>query len=264
MKKVYVIPTLNCNLNCPHCEIHLRPDNFQHDLFFNELNKLSNEQLVLFGGEPLLRKERFYECVETHTFDSISTNLLLLNEEFINILKKKEISISTSWNPKRFTDEQYKLWIDKLKLLQQHNMYCTILITLTEDLLQYDMNKFLQLIADWSSIGSVNGILFEPLLDYQMKKDLHERADKWLCDLYNVWDFPIINYTVEKLKHWNCDCSNVYTLYPNGELKKGCPQYEKQFVLPQCLQCEMVNKCRPCRLQHICSFPKQLYKKVNK
>lgn len=263
MKTLYVIPSFKCNLNCPHCEIHKKQDDFNEELFFNKLEQTDCEQVILFGGEPLFNKNRFKKCLETNKFTSISSNLLLMNDENLNLIKKYNLSIATSWNPQRFNDLEFSIWQGQLKALAKNDMHCIILITLTEDLLSYDMDKLLQMFEYWDNIKSVDGILFEHLVDYNMKKDLHQRADEWLCKLYDKWTFKFENIIVNRLNNWNCDCHNVYTLFPNGKLLNICPQYEMTHIVNDCYTCSLVNKCRPCKLQHLCSFPKQLYKKVN-
>lgn len=259
MRKVYVIPTYHCNLKCPHCELHLKEDNFS-EKFFKILDDIKSPDITLFGGEPTLYRERLKRCLETEKISSISTNLLILDAELISLYKYYGISIATSWNPKRFTEEQYKLWVENLRKLEENGLKCIILITLTEDLLSYE--NFNSLLKEWDNIESIEGILFEPLLDYQMSRDLHERADLWICSLYDEWNFRIRNLIADKVMKWDCNCSDVWTLNPNGQLSRGCPQFEKKFVLNECLGCNLAGICRPCHLQHICSFPKNLYKKV--
>lgn len=259
MKKVYVIPTYNCNLNCPHCDLHLKKDNF-NNLFYETLNNTNIEQGILFGGEPTLYRDRLIKCLETKKIQSISTNLLILDNELISLYKKYNLSISTSWNPTRFTKHQYKLWYNNLKLLEINNLSCIIMITLTENLLTYPF--FENKLKEWNLLKSVKGILFEPLLDYNMKIDLHQRTDDWLCQLYNNWYYSFENIIINKVKNWKYDCSDVYTLNPSGILNKGCPQAEKFFILNDCLNCKLAGICKPCSLQHICSFPKKLYEKV--
>ena len=259
MKKLYIIPTYHCNLCCPHCDLHLKNDNFSSK-FYSVLKNTNIDSGILFGGEPTLYKERFIKCLETNKVNSITTNLLNLDKDILNLYKKYNLSIATSWNPCRFNDKQYDIWINNLKLLQKNNLSCIILITLTEDLLTF--NSFEKYLKDWDNIKSIDGILFEHLIDYNMKPDLHERADDWLCTITDKWCYSYKNLILDKIKNWNCDCSDVWTLNPNGELKKGCPQFEKNNFLYNCLQCKMANICQPCRLQHLCSFPKKLYKKV--
>lgn len=262
MKKLYIIPNFNCNLNCPHCVIHNMKDSYDENEFFSSLNSADSKEYVMFGGEPLFFKDRFDKLVDTNKITSIATNLLLMNDYYAERIKEKEIWVSTSWNPLRFTNEQYNVWLDRLKLLEKYDIKCSVLITLTEDLVSMDINNFAQILKSWNEYKSIDGVLFEPLLDYNMKKDLHKRVDEWLCHIYDLWEFNFKNLIIDRIKDWNCDCEDIYTLYPSGIIKKGCPQNEKEFVLEECLNCEMAGKCRPCRLQHLCSFPKKLYRKV--
>lgn len=261
MKKVYIIPTYHCNLNCSHCDLHLKKDNF-NESFYDILKNIDVDFGILFGGEPTLYKDRLIKCLETNKINSISTNLLILDNELISLYKQYNIDIATSWNPLRFNDKQYQLWLKNLKLLELNNLSCIIMITLTEDLLLYPF--FENKLREWNLIKSIKGILFEPLLDYNMKENLHQRADEWLCKLYDNWNYSFENMIINKVKNWNCDCSDIKTLNPNGQLMRGCPQREKEFVLNSCLKCQFASVCKPCNLQHLCSFPKKLYEKVIK
>lgn len=259
MTILYAIPTYKCNLNCNHCELHLKNDNFD-EIFYDKLKEADYDKVILFGGEPTLYRDRLLKCFETNKITSIATNLINLDEEIIQLYKKYNIDISTSWNPNRFTESQYNTWINNLKLLEKNNLSCVILITLTEDLL--NLNSFDTYLKEWDNIKSVFGVLFEPLIDYNMKKTLHEDADKWLCNLYDNWNYSLKNLIISKLDKWKHNCNDIKTLQPNGEITKGCPQYKKYIYLDECLNCSFSSICNPCKLQHICSFPKQLYNKV--
>ena len=259
MKTLYIIPTYHCNLKCPHCDLHLKNDDFDES-FFNVLKNADVGFGILFGGEPTLYRDRLIKCLETNKIQSISTNLLNLDDELLSLYKEYDLSIATSWNPQRFSEKQYQLWLNHLQLLFDNDLSCIIMITLTEDLLIYkDFEKHLK---EWDKIKSISGILFEPLLDYNMEKDLHQRADEWLCQVYINWNYTFENMIVNRVKNWNCDCSDIWTLNPNGKLNKGCPQREKEYVLKECLSCKLAGICKPCNLQHLCSFPKKLYERV--
>lgn len=259
MKTCYIIPTYHCNLKCPHCDLHLKNDEFNDD-FYTQLKNIIADNIILFGGEPTLYRDRLTKCLKLNKITSISTNLLQLDDELISLYKEYNLSIATSWNPKRFIEEQYELWLNHLQLLTENGLSCIILITLTDDLLNYDL--FYNHLKQWDTIKSVEGILFEPLLDYNMKNDLHQRADEWLCKLYDNWNYSFENMIINRVKNWNCDCRDTWTLQPNGKLVQGCPQNEQEYVLNDCLNCKLANICKPCNLQHICSFPKQLYERV--
>ena len=259
---LYAIPTYNCNLNCQHCDLHLKKDEYNEEKFIKALNDIEESEITLFGGEPLLYKDRFKKCVETNKITSVSTNLLLLDREYIELFKKYNLNIATSWNLFRFNEKQYKQWLEKLELLEKYDLKCIILITLTDDLLSYNIEKFLQMLDEWNLIKSIDGILFEHLIDDNATQELHIRADEWLCRLHNYWEYDFENLIEKRIKNWDCDCSKIKTLMPNGEIKNGCPQYEKSFVIDKCFNCDLVNICRPCRLQNKCSFPQKLYRKV--
>lgn len=262
MSKLYIIPNFTCNLNCPHCELHLRKDDFNENSFYKAFSETNFSENVLFGGEPLLYEDRYLKLINSNKITSISTNLLLLDENIIKILKQKEISIATSWNLQRFTDKQYTLWLNNLKLLEKYDMKCIVLITMTKDLIDLEISSFLKYLYEWNNYNAIEGILFEHLIDYNIKNDLHIQADEWLCKIDKEWKFKFKNIIKDRVLNWNCDCDNIFTLYPNGELKRGCPQNEKEFVLKECLTCKLAGKCKPCKLQHVCSFPKKLYERV--
>jgi len=263
LDKVYVIPSYKCNLNCPHCDIHNYKDTFNEDDFFNTLNNLESKEIILFGGEPLLNKHIFKKCIETNKFTGISTNLLLLDNEYIEYIKNYGLYIATSWNPNRFTDLEYCIWKEKLKLLSKNNLSCIVLITLTQDLFDYDMKDLISIFQELDNTSAIDGIQFEHLVDNNLPKDFHKKADEWLCKLYNIWNFKIKNITFKQVNNWCFNCSNVYTLKPSGQLLKGCPQYSKPIICNECLTCNLAKICHPCSLQMNCSFPKQLYKLIN-
>lgn len=259
IKELYIIPTYSCNLDCPHCELHRKVERYNESIFISRLKTLFFDRGILFGGEPLLLQEKLIPILETKKISSISTNLLLLNATSLKLIKDYDLDIATSWNQTRFTPKQFDIWIDNLKLLEQYNLSCIILITLTEDLINCDYNTFLTLLSELDKIKSITGIKFEQLVDNSKKAEFYERVDNWLCKISKDWSFSFKNLLLENLNDWNCDCSKTYTLTPSGILKKGCPQYTQTNVLQQCLSCKLANVCKPCILQKECSFPKKLY-----
>lgn len=261
MNTVYAIPSFSCNLSCSHCNLRTVEIPLT-DGFFAELESIKDSNIIYFGGEPLLNKELFVKCIGLNDISSVSTNLLLLDDEYSEIIKGHDIGVSTSWNPSRFTDGQYSKWVANLKMLERHGISCCILITLTEDLISGDLNSLLERIGEWDRIGCVESILFEHLVDYDMSKTLHQRCDDWLCRVHDNWRFNARNAIEDKVGNWNCDCTKTFTLLPNGVMRQGCPQYTKTHVLDECLTCKYSDKCKPCVLQHICSFPKKLHERV--
>lgn len=264
MIQVYVIPSYKCNLNCPHCKLHLKEDTLNKEQFFETLVNFDADYKVLFGGEPTLDEALLQEILATEEINSISTNLLKLNSNLINLFKYYSLDIATSWNPHRFTPNQYQTWINNLKYLSHNNLECLILITLTEDLLSLDYELFKKMLDTWNKIPSISGIKFEYLIDPNAKDDLNLRADLWLCKLYQDWRWDFTNFNVKDIKNgYICDCSEVYTLPPEGIIQKGCPNFYNYNIIEECLNCPLAGACKPCPLQFNCAFPKNLYKLIN-
>lgn len=261
MKQLYVIPNYKCNLSCSHCDLHLKEDNFNSELFYKNLKEFPADRKILFGGEPTYYLDRFEKCLEVGNIDSISTNLINFNTKIANDFVKYKLDIATSWNPTRFSIPQYLLWEKHLSYLAKIDLECIVLITLTPDLLEYPKGFLYPMFDSWNKIKSIKGVLFEPLLDENMPEDLHERADAWLCKLYKDWRWKFSNILKEKIIEGQiCDCSEVYTLTPDGTIHKGCPQFNNFNIIEECLNCPLAGICKPCPLQKRCHFPKMLYR----
>lgn len=260
MRKLYIIPTLNCNLKCPHCFVRNGQETYDEKKILEFVNNSNFDEYVLFGGEPLLYRERFFSLVQSKKISTVSTNLLLLDEQYIETIKENNITVATSWNPRRFTTKQYSQWLDNLSLLENHNINCTIMITLTEDLIEIDpLDFYNQYVSVWDKIKSIKYIKFEPLVDEDKTEEFYEMVDDWLCLLHQYWKTHIINILENELENHFCKCENVYTLYPSGDLKHGCPMYKRTKVNMSCFGCNLSHICKPCVLQQHCVYPKKLY-----
>lgn len=264
LDKLYIVPNYQCNLNCPHCDLHNKKIRFKPVEFFKSLNSINAREYILFGGEPLLYNNRFISCLKTNKITGISTNLLLLNQEKLDLLKKYDIEISTSWNPQRFTDKQYKIWLKNLTLLAKNRLQATVLVTLTEDLLLLEKSRLFSVFNDMEQTQGVNGILFEYLLSPDTYPDFNTYCDQFLCQLQYEWKWGFNNFILDRLKNWNCNCSNIRTLLPDGTIQLGCPQFELNLIKTKekCLECNLAGICNPCRLQKYCAFPKKLYQEI--
>lgn len=258
-KTIYALITEECNLSCPHCDIRkIKNDNFNHDLFMNELLNTKGK-IIFFGGEPTLYQDRLINIATDKRLENnpktISTNLIILNEELIKLYHYLD-SISTSWNPHRFSNKQYDQWLTNLQWLYDENIYPLVLITLTEDLINIPANEFLNFISSWKCIKRIR---FENYVGRETNPEFFDKVDNWLCDIYKLWNVPIENEITKILGRWYYDCSNIYSLYPNGKLRNGCPQHTYPSMPNECYTCDMAFKCKPCQLQKYCSFPKKLY-----
>lgn len=263
MKKVYALLTRQCNLSCPHCDIRSIEDNFNRDKFMEQLKQFDG-RIVLFGGEPTLHQDRLMDIYYSNEdirkkIDTISTNLINMNDEIIKLIKDIG-SIGTSWNPHRFTDEQYKIWLRHLDVLADNDIVTIVLVTLTDDLFQIEPSDFIKMVKTWNS-KSIDYIRFESLVADNLTPEHYEKADNWLCELYKQWDCDIKIETFS-LYSWYYDCNGVYTLLPDGTLLNQCPNYRPASTPIECYSCDRANKCRPCMLQDYCNYPKKFAKLV--
>lgn len=255
MKTLYAIPNFECNLSCNYCELKNRHVEYNEEKFLSALDNFYG-QIVLFGGEPLLYKSRLFKILETGKIDSISTNLLLLDDEITE--KLAGICIATTWTPNRFTEKQLVKWLDNLEALKQHNIDTKLLITLSEDTVSTKPRMVYGFLKSLEK-SSITSVLFEMLLDKSKQKAYYDLCDSWLCKIHEYFkDLPYINEIEEQIKNgWYFDCSEVFTLYPNGEIKKFCPQFSSYALNTECLKCSRNTTCRPCMLQTRCVYPQK-------
>ena len=105
---------------------------------------LKDEDLKIF--------EEFFD----NTRIILSTNLLSkLTPYKIKLMKKVE-DVNTSWNPKRFTSEQYQYWLKQLKILNDNNISYSVMITLTKDLIQMNPLDFYNLVCSWEKCRNID------------------------------------------------------------------------------------------------------------
>ena len=98
---VFLQITDQCNLRCKHCFTQKHYNKNRKNLSTSELIKLLNEleclgvcEVIIGGGEPLLRKDLFdiiNYCNELHIRPSFTTNGTLVNNEILCQLKKIKV-----------------------------------------------------------------------------------------------------------------------------------------------------------------------------
>lgn len=263
---LYAIATHHCNLSCPHCHIKDAPEEYNKDKFLEQLNSFEGT-IVLFGGEPTVHRDRMMDIIKSNKdngkslIGSIATNLMILDEELIRIYE--EIGyISTSWNLSRFTDKQYIQWLDNCDKLQNRNINCAVIITATQDLIDYPINLFLNIVDQWNP-KVIQFIRFEHYIGY-VSDDYFQKVDEWLCNVYRQWRSHIPVETFNPDIRWYHECKNTYTLEPSGIMTNSCPNglYVHPKVLSECCTCDKASECKPCRLLPSCSYPKELRKLI--
>lgn len=271
LKEVFICFDFACNLNCPHCtlqKIRMKRNlssvrktidfilGINPDITFN-----------FFGGEPLLLQDSEIKLFEDLFYSNpiiVSTNLLRLTDYQLKLLKNVE-DVNTSWNPRRFSDNELHSWMLNLNKLKERFIPFSIMITLTQDLIDnYKPEEFLDFIE---YLEPRNLDLKFMVGDYDMDFSL---VDNWLVELYkyyqvNCYSFACLLFkemedVIKGNKTWKQYCPTVGTIYPNGNLKLGCPYYEYKTDKSQCLTCEYYPVCQGgCDIQEKCAFPKNLY-----
>jgi hypothetical protein len=247
---------------CPHCDIRTRPDGYNREEFLKQLNAFDG-RVTLFGGEPTLYQDRLFDIIEHNTANnikSISTNLVILNDRLLEFYKSLG-GLASSWNPNRFTNDQYKSWLTNLNTLAENNLKPAILITLTNDLFDMGVDNFISTAKQWNK-DSISYIKFEYYVG-DTTKAYYEQADNFLCELYENWDLEIKIDNIWLVNHGYCFvCSDIRTLSPDGTLSLGCPHGYHPKVPVECYSCEKASRCKPCRLQPYCSFPHKFEKLI--
>lgn len=161
---ITVKPTLSCNMKCKHCFNGEKLNNsgvISVERVILLLQKASEEydtiKITFHGGEPTLAGIDFYKKLfefqkKKYEEDGIifrnffTTNGLLLNEEFIDLLVKNETLINVSFDgPYNYVLRQHSDRVfENIKLIQKKNgklrCYCT---------LSKDSYSHLQEIFDW-------------------------------------------------------------------------------------------------------------------
>lgn len=268
---IHIIPSFACNLNCPHCdEKHKVADyKFDRDKFFNVFNQIQRKDnsIALFGGEALMNDyDLLNDIIKTKKITTITTNLIGASLEKIKLLVDNDIIIGTSWNPKRFTDEQYKEWLAKLCILKKLNVHPAIFITLTDDLIDSNILEVLDTL-DKLEVASVTFALVVPCTP-----ELVEKIDNWLCWLEEHWRWRFRHMLREKyLKldatHRNGCLNTSFVLYPNGDFKQECVHTDTAYHLDRfdfCNKCPFITVCNPCPKHDCCTFFKNYWTYLTK
>jgi sulfatase maturation enzyme AslB (radical SAM superfamily) len=261
----YVVPSWKCNLNCSHCTVKNRPYKEDSEKLLHTIIEQSklypNAEFALHGGEPTINKNLFVKILETGVITGITTNLIVNDQEIIDLINEYDIGTSTSWNVKRFSNEQlFNLWKENIKKLKRKPL---VLITLDKDLVKMNQSEVINIIE---SFENVDEILFECLLDNNLNDKFQDTVDKWLCELDKQWiskKVSKVNLIRSQILNWNFNC-NTKTILPNGEIRDKCilATDNKQYFLKKCLNCKYNKICIPCRLHSRCSFFPKFYERI--
>ena len=265
MKTIYALLTENCNLSCRYCDVKQQygEEEWREDSFFSSLDKFKDENIVLFGGEPTLYKSRLFKALDLYKNASISTNLIFTDQEVLDRISDRYIATTFRLLEKPLMDK----WVNNIKyLVNEKNAKDKLLILITLDwfMLAYlSGNVDFEKVIDSFIIDNKIKLKFEQLVGIDADEKYFEIYDRTLYKLLkNHIDEEERYVNIQELKNFKKDCSEVYTLYPNGKIVHGCPHKANIIPCSECLSCDKKDDCQPCRLQHYCSFPKTTYNKL--
>lgn len=139
--------TEKCNLACKHClqGSSCAKENKDFNIhrlkeLFDEMEKMDIETLKITGGEPLLANnaKEIFRLLSNKLFDkTILSNLMLLDNEWIEIFKNKTFHLSTSIDgcSKKSHDYirgngSFDILIANLKKLKQNNVHFASTVTI--------------------------------------------------------------------------------------------------------------------------------------
>lgn len=163
--------TNNCNFDCTYCYVNhentkvMSRETSRKAVDLAAQNQRGLTGIVFFGGEPLLCKDLIYETVEyarwkekqaeCKFYFKITTNGLLLDEEFMKLSMKEDIFIALSHDGVKEAHDKHRIDIngngtferlsEKIGLLLNNRPYAPVLVVVTPETAEYfaDSVKYL-------------------------------------------------------------------------------------------------------------------------
>lgn len=231
LNSIYFVLTEKCNMECEFCYLSSGPqiqektildfDKIKHA--FDRLATIGVRQVLLTGGEPLLRPG-FFEIVNylSAKFSLIlQTNGLLLTDNLIDQLenKVKTIEISTEHI---FDNENYKEHIiNRLEYMKEKNIKKSLSFVVTKKNKKY-IKEFLDLCAKYNTAISLK------LVDLAGRAKLHNElalSEENIIELYKT----IYNYIYEK-EYYNIERFESF-LFPLITPRYSCSAVDKILAI---------------------------------
>lgn len=271
MYTVYLKPTNQCNLRCQHCFI---PDEQKEEALFmpeeyldrikEKLPYLAPVHVVFHGGECTLAGVDFfwnaYEKFKESAYRfSIQTNLLCINNDWINFIKNVcDGRLGTSYDYKiRFYgkyEKLYDVWLEKIRFLLGNDIWITVNITLTKLLYNEGVEKLFEIINEFRKLGikefhlerftpqgrgkssvSLLGLTSEEFYSYLTEIAKHYMDTVISGDFYflNPIDSLLVNIPDKGASCWSGNClETMITINPDGTVST-CPDLavERELIL---------------------------------
>ncbi|UCF06086.1 MAG: radical SAM protein [bacterium] len=256
---MHLYVTRKCNLRCRMCNVWRHADNKEMNVeemkvAARKIKLLGTHQVVLTGGEPLLRSD-IYEIIsifsELGITTRLQTNALLLNEEKLDRLIESGLSNLTislhslhnerlnyiyGITSKAITDHIVKMLKLALKKMPDNMLVSNTVVS------HYNLDeliniiKYSDFIGAWSAFVPVNLSVREDELfkakaaDFVFTKEDKEKVEPIYLEIlqlkkqgYRILDSTkfiqqSVNFIKTGRKKWKCDAGKLYyCIYPSGE-----------------------------------------------
>jgi uncharacterized protein len=164
--------TTACNMNCSYCySPPVEGNTMSYETAKSCIDYISihhpyNTGIIFFGGEPLLKKDLIIQTIDyaksikekngSYFHYKVTTNGLLLDEDFMKYAKNVKLDVSLSIDGLRQAHNQHRLLKNggesfdlvepKIELLLRNQPYAKFLMTVSPDTIQYYSKSFEYLI----------------------------------------------------------------------------------------------------------------------
>ena len=232
---VILRPTDRCNVSCVYCSSYktqtaaeMSPGFIEklYDKLFSYAKSTGIRQICFLwhGGEPLMMSKKFYtqawelfkKSDAVAVKHLIQTNLLNLDEEWIDLFRRFDVSLGTSADPiddiRIFKDgrQQYHAWLDKLMLVCESGLSVGIVFTVTSKHLErskeiYGFFKNIQSLSP-STVGvKINPVYSAGKAAIEGGRELAIGSGEYgifLCKLWELWDRDGRIFPISPFKEW--------------------------------------------------------------
>jgi len=233
---VIIRPTISCNADCIYCssyqpgspsrqmDISLVHEIYDKIQAYAKRARIKNICYLWHGGEPLLMGKKFYADVWSDLSDGdgikinhlIQTNLLLVDQEWISLIKKHDVGIGTSADPIenirvfKNGNDQFGRWMENLLLVCKNNINVGLVFTVTSIHLD-KINKLHNFFKNIQSVAVDSiGIKVNPLYSAGKMSALEMIRlslspldyGKFLADLWELWERDGRPYPLSPFKEW--------------------------------------------------------------
>lgn len=237
-----VILTNKCNLNCQYC---LRKKNFKEINYLalkniiQEARELGYQNIGLTGGEPLLysRLHQLFNFLEKLNFHILlETNGILLNQKWIDFLKKNKEKIIVSISLDSGTEEQhdkvrgkgsYSKAVLAIKRLVRAGLETRVISVLTQESMQR-RSEIINYLKFCQKLG-VSKIGFQDIVSVNDKSEKIIRKEK---------NFTIFKSAVSGFERRNKRIKITYPEMENQDL--FCPKIENRSL---CISPSGIHPC---------------------